>query len=111
MLHSDENLKLIFQEARTAGCRSREEARSYFEQKRKREAEQNARCANENPQAGPSSQGGVNGLKSCNSVGKDSNSRTTDANSTSAMELLSESVSMRFLFPNFSSGRRTGCML
>ncbi|KAG5561065.1 hypothetical protein RHGRI_004172 [Rhododendron griersonianum] len=78
-------------EARTAGCRSREEARSYFEQKRKREAEENACRAKENPQAGPSSQGGVNGLKSCNSVGKDSNSRTTDANSTSAMELLSES--------------------
>lgn len=111
MLHSDENSKLNFQEARAAGCRSSGEAMSYFEQKRKREAEENACCAKENPQAVPSSQGGVNGPKSFNSVGKDSTSRTTDTNSTSAMQLLSESVSMQFLFPNFSSGRRTGCML
>lgn len=79
-------------EARTAGCRSSDEARRYIEQKRKREADENARSAEKNPQAGPSSQGGVNGPKFCESVGKDSNSRTTGhANSTSAVELLSES--------------------
>lgn len=107
MLLSDENFKLIFQEARTAGCRSSDEARRYIEQKRKREADENARSAEKNPQAGPSSQGGVNGPKFCESVGKDSNSRTTGhANSTSAVELLSESVSLLYLFSNFSFVRR-----
>lgn len=41
-------------EARAAGCRTSVEAERFIEQKRKREAEENARKAKETPQTGPS---------------------------------------------------------
>lgn len=42
------------QEARAAGCRTSADAERYIEQKRKREAEENARKVKDNSQAGPS---------------------------------------------------------
>ncbi|CAL5409366.1 unnamed protein product [Camellia sinensis] len=75
-------------EARTAGCRSSDEAKRYFEQKRKRDAEESARSAKDSTRAGPSSQAGMSVPTSTESVGKDSNSRSTgQANSTSLSEL------------------------
>ncbi|PRQ59192.1 hypothetical protein RchiOBHm_Chr1g0367461 [Rosa chinensis] len=41
-------------EARNAGCRTSSEADRYLEQKRKREAEENARRARESGEVGPS---------------------------------------------------------
>lgn len=42
------------QEARAAGCRTSAEAHKFLEQKRKKEAEENAQRVKENSQAGPS---------------------------------------------------------
>lgn len=42
------------QEARAAGCRTSVEAQRYIEQKKKREAEENARKAKDSSQTGPS---------------------------------------------------------
>ncbi|XP_062013646.1 transcriptional adapter ADA2b [Rosa rugosa] len=47
-------------EARNAGCRTSSEADRYLEQKRKREAEENARRAKESGEVGPSCQGNPN---------------------------------------------------
>ncbi|KAL6207244.1 hypothetical protein ACLB2K_024488 [Fragaria x ananassa] len=47
-------------EARNAGCRTSAEADRYLEQKRKREADENARRAKESGEVGPSGQAGPN---------------------------------------------------
>ncbi|XP_057470841.1 transcriptional adapter ADA2b-like isoform X1 [Actinidia eriantha] len=73
-------------EARAAGCRSSDEANIYLEQKRKRDAEENARNVKENIQAGASGQGSVNLPTSFDSVYRDPNSRTL-ANSSSHTDL------------------------
>ncbi|KAL6992912.1 hypothetical protein U1Q18_011030 [Sarracenia purpurea var. burkii] len=85
-------------EARSAGCRSSEEARRYFEQKRKRDAEERSRNAKESTYAGPSTHSGVNVVTSYESVGKDSNLRTNssslgglDFTAFPGVDLLSES--------------------
>lgn len=49
-----DNFIKLLQEARAAGCRTSVEAERFIEQKRKREAEENARKAKENSQTGPS---------------------------------------------------------
>ncbi|KAM1918465.1 hypothetical protein ACFX13_037941 [Malus domestica] len=77
-------------EARAAGCRTSVEADRYLLQKRRREAEENARRAKESGQVGPSSQGGPNLFISSESVGigKDSNIRPAgQATSGSASEM------------------------
>ncbi|KAA8519204.1 hypothetical protein F0562_013460 [Nyssa sinensis] len=75
-------------EARAAGCHSSAEADRYFEQKRKRKAEDSTGRVNEISQAGPSSQGGLNVSMPLDSVSKDSNSRNAgQANSSSFTDL------------------------
>ena len=102
--------KLIIQEAQAAGCFSSDEANRYLEQKGKRDAEESPSNAKENIQAGASGQGGVNMPTSFDSVCRDSNSRTLanlssftdlDTGAFPGADLLSESVSLQFLFPNF----------
>ncbi|KAL5574902.1 hypothetical protein UlMin_016601 [Ulmus minor] len=78
-------------EARDAGCRTSAEAEIYIEQKRKREAEANARRGNQSGHVPPSSQGGSNVFMASNSIGKDRNSRSSAGDPVnSGAELLSE---------------------
>lgn len=66
---------LHVQEARGAGCRTSTDAERYIEQKRKREAEENARRVKDNVQPGPSGKflQRANHLKGdLDSAGKDS---------------------------------------
>ncbi|KAG6695556.1 hypothetical protein I3843_09G104700 [Carya illinoinensis] len=62
-------------EARAAGCRTSAEADRYLEQKRKREAEENACRPKESAQVGPSTQAGPNAFMASESAGKELNSR------------------------------------
>ncbi|PON90270.1 Transcriptional adaptor [Trema orientale] len=62
-------------EARGAGCRTSVEAERFLEQKRKREAEENARGTKESAHVGPSSQGGPNAYMASELTAKDTNSR------------------------------------
>ncbi|PON38112.1 Transcriptional adaptor [Parasponia andersonii] len=62
-------------EARGAGCRTSVEAERFLEQKRKREAEENACRTKESAHVGPSSQGGPNAYMASELTAKDTNSR------------------------------------
>ncbi|EXB29530.1 Transcriptional adapter ADA2b [Morus notabilis] len=70
-------------EARAAGCRTSVEADTYLEQKRKREAEENACRVKESPRVGTSSQGGPNAFMASDS--KDTNSRPTGQAASSSV--------------------------
>lgn len=75
-------------EARAAGCRNSAEADRYLLQKRKREAEENARRTKGSPQVGPSHQGVPNALMSPDSTSKDLSSRPAGpATSSSVNEM------------------------
>ncbi|KAJ7946422.1 Transcriptional adapter [Quillaja saponaria] len=75
-------------EARAAGCRTSAEADRYWEQKRKREAEESARRVEETAQAGPSNQGAPNAFVASKTAGKDSSTRASgQATSSSVNEM------------------------
>ncbi|KAL5575844.1 hypothetical protein UlMin_017543 [Ulmus minor] len=89
------NLKRLeaLKEARDAGCLTSTEAEIYIEQKRKREADANACRENQSGHVPPSSQRGSNVFMASNSIGKDSNSRSSAGDMVnSGAELLSEAL-------------------
>ncbi|KAF8414247.1 hypothetical protein HHK36_002247 [Tetracentron sinense] len=126
------------QEARDAGCRTSAEADRYLEQRR-REAEVSARRAKESVQVGPSGkvlqrvnrlkgepdgspQGGVKGSTGMESCGKDSSSATAGNAALSSLDdwditglpgadLLSETVSILFLFPQIFKQKKVASSL
>jgi len=76
---------LDFQEAKAAGCRTSAEAERYVEQKRRREAEENARRVKESVEAGP-------GGKVLVRAGHHRDLGTKDSSSTTAGNLISNSL-------------------
>jgi transcriptional adapter 2-alpha len=99
---------MVLQEARAAGCRNPAEAERYLAQKRRREAEENARRAREGAHVGPNNHGVPNALMSPDSTGtrpagpaNSSSVNQIDLSGYYGADLLSEAVRIFYLLPSF----------
>ncbi|KAF7803858.1 transcriptional adapter ADA2b [Senna tora] len=77
-------------EGRAAGCRTSAEADRYLEQKRRRQAEENARRAKESAQVGQSNQGVPNVFMSSDSTARSAASSSVNEVDVTGADLLSE---------------------